>query len=150
MRRVRSVLPIHPHGIPALERRPGVLRHDGDATQRREAGRRGSGGQLDDLDDSRHGANDDTEWNTYVTVRITADPRLSPEQREVVETDYGMREGALDEYAFLRDIYLQRRDYLIRDGVTPPLQKDEAADRPKTLLELEEEEFGDDPILDDF
>ncbi len=66
----------------------------------------------------------------------------------LLQVENFMREGALDEYAFLRDIYLQRRDYLIRDGLTPPLQEDEAADRPKTLLELEEE-FGDDPILDD-
>lgn len=54
-----------------------------------------------------------------------------------------MRQAALDEYVFLRNVYLQRRDYLIRDG-------GESTDRPKTLLELDEEEFGDDPILDDY
>ena len=47
------------------------------------------------MDESEHGVDNDTEWNTAVTVRITADPRLAPEQREVVETDYGMQDGGL-------------------------------------------------------
>ncbi len=47
------------------------------------------------MDESLHGADDDTAWNTRVTLRITADPRLSREQREVVEVDYGMENGAL-------------------------------------------------------
>jgi predicted DNA-binding transcriptional regulator YafY len=47
------------------------------------------------MDESVHGADGDTQWNTRVTLRITADPRLSPEQREVVEVDYGMTDGAL-------------------------------------------------------
>jgi predicted DNA-binding transcriptional regulator YafY len=47
------------------------------------------------MDESEHGAAGDKEWNTPATIRITADPRLSPEQREVVETDYGMENGAL-------------------------------------------------------
>ena len=68
----------------------------------------------------------------------------------LLEAEKFMRQAALDEYAFLRDVYLQRRDYLIRDGVTPALGDRESTDRPKTLLELEEEEFGDDPILDDY
>ena len=61
-----------------------------------------------------------------------------------------LRQAALDEYAFLRNVYLQRRDYLIRDGVAPPAANGESTDRSKTLLELDEEEFGDDPILDDY
>lgn len=48
------------------------------------------------MDDSPHGIDGDSEWNTSATIRITADPRLSPEQREVVETDYGMENHALN------------------------------------------------------
>ncbi len=66
------------------------------------------------------------------------------------EAEKFMRQAALDEYVFLRNVYLQRRDYLIRDGAAPTLGDGESTDRPKTLLELEEEEFGDDPILDDY
>ncbi len=47
------------------------------------------------MDESAHGAEGDTEWNTRVSVRVTADPRLTAEQREVVETDYGMQGGEL-------------------------------------------------------
>ena len=55
VRHVRSVLPIDPQSVPPLEGRPGVLRHDRDAAQRRKAGRSGSRGHLDHLDDSRYG-----------------------------------------------------------------------------------------------
>ncbi len=50
----------------------------------------------DIMDDSEHGVEGDTDWNTQVTVRITPDPRLAIEQREVVEVDYGMENGALE------------------------------------------------------
>lgn len=53
-------------------------------------------GTPDIMDESPHGVGADSEWNTRVLVRITADPRLSREQREVVEVDYGMRDGALE------------------------------------------------------
>jgi len=48
------------------------------------------------LGDSEHGAEDDTQWNEQVLIRIVADPRLSRAQREVVEADYGMDNGALE------------------------------------------------------
>ncbi|MCR9104902.1 MAG: WYL domain-containing protein [Gammaproteobacteria bacterium] len=48
------------------------------------------------MDESEHGVEGDVEWNTQVTVRITPDPRLNPAQREVVEVDYGMINGALE------------------------------------------------------
>jgi predicted DNA-binding transcriptional regulator YafY len=48
------------------------------------------------MDESAHGAEQDTEWNTRVVVRIAPDPRLSREQREVVEMDYGMDKGVLE------------------------------------------------------
>lgn len=48
------------------------------------------------LDDSPHGAADDTDWNTQVVVCIVPDPRLSAPQRDVIEVDYGMQDGRLD------------------------------------------------------
>jgi predicted DNA-binding transcriptional regulator YafY len=48
------------------------------------------------LDDSVHGVDGDSEWNTLVCIRIVPDPRLSPAQREVIEGDYGMQAGALE------------------------------------------------------
>jgi len=47
------------------------------------------------LEESPHGAEGDLEWNTQVTVRIVPDPRLQPEQQQVIEVDYGMSDGAL-------------------------------------------------------
>jgi phospholipid-binding lipoprotein MlaA len=52
----------------------------------------------------------------------------------------------IDPYSFVRDTYLQRREYLVRDG-RPATQTDgSGAPRRKSLLELEEEEFGDEPV----
>ena len=48
------------------------------------------------LDASGHGAEGDTDWQREVVVRITPHPRLRPDQREVVEVDYGMENGALE------------------------------------------------------
>lgn len=48
------------------------------------------------MDESEHGMEADTEWNTRVTIRIVPDPRLLQEQKEVVEVDYGMEDGALE------------------------------------------------------
>ncbi|HUU74361.1 MAG TPA: VacJ family lipoprotein [Burkholderiales bacterium] len=61
-----------------------------------------------------------------------------------------LNEAALDRYNFLRETYLQRREYLVRDGQPEPLQDGETSDRPKSLLELEAEEFGDDPLMDEY
>ncbi|MFV0277881.1 MAG: WYL domain-containing protein, partial [Parahaliea sp.] len=47
------------------------------------------------LEESPHSGGDDSAWNTRVTIRIIADPRLRPEQQEVVRRDYGMCDGAL-------------------------------------------------------
>ena len=58
-----------------------------------------------------------------------------------------LQQAALDQYSFLRDTYLQRREYLVRDGKVAPPRDEETSERPKTLLELEEEEFGDDPLM---
>ena len=51
----------------------------------------------------------------------------------------------VDPYSFLRDTYLQRREYLVRDG-KPRQGQESGTTRRKSLLELEEEEFGDEPV----
>ena len=50
--------------------------------------------------------------------------------------------AAIVRYTFLRDSYLQRREYLIHDGNPPtgPNQKQ------KSLKELEEEDLSDEPV----
>ena len=50
--------------------------------------------------------------------------------------------AAMDRYSFLRDAYLQRREYLIYDG-NPPTG---AGARQKSLKELEEEDLSDEPM----
>jgi predicted DNA-binding transcriptional regulator YafY len=50
----------------------------------------------DIMDESEHGIEGDSDWNTQATLRIVPDPRLSKAQRQVVEVDYGMTEGALE------------------------------------------------------
>lgn len=47
------------------------------------------------LEASSHGRAGDEGWNAGVTLRIEPDPRLSAEQRAIIETDYGMRDGHL-------------------------------------------------------
>jgi phospholipid-binding lipoprotein MlaA len=53
-----------------------------------------------------------------------------------------LEQAAIDKYAFMRDAYLQRREYLIRDGKEVPAA---SGGRQKTLKELEEEDLGDEP-----
>jgi len=48
------------------------------------------------MDESPRGVDGDGEWNTRVTIRITPDPRLTRDQQEVVETDFGMENGVLE------------------------------------------------------
>jgi len=47
------------------------------------------------LEASAHSRAQDEGWNAEVTLRIEPDPRLSAEQRAIIETDYGMRDGHL-------------------------------------------------------
>ncbi len=58
-----------------------------------------------------------------------------------------LEQAALDRYSFIRDTYLQRRDYLIRDGDTEKPSEQPENQRRKSLLEMDEEEFGDEPVL---
>ena len=38
---------------------------------------------------------DDQAWHTHVTLEITPDGRLTPDQQEVIAHDYGMTNGQL-------------------------------------------------------
>jgi phospholipid-binding lipoprotein MlaA len=86
--------------------------------------------------------NQGIRWGLVIVYAINTRANL-------LDVEKFMREAALDEYSFVRDVYLQRREYLIRDGAARPSPENESTDRPKTLLELEQEEFGDEPILED-
>ncbi|MBO3776642.1 helix-turn-helix transcriptional regulator [Pseudomonas aeruginosa] len=46
-------------------------------------------------DQSEHPREDDLGWNTLVPVIIEPDSRLKPEQRSIIEADYGMQDGQL-------------------------------------------------------
>lgn len=45
------------------------------------------------MDTSNHGVKQDEAWNTEVELMIRADQRLSHEQQQVIEHDYGMSNG---------------------------------------------------------
>ncbi|MFK1099038.1 helix-turn-helix transcriptional regulator [Pseudomonas aeruginosa] len=46
-------------------------------------------------DQSEHTRENDLGWNTLVPVIIEPDSRLKPEQRSIIEADYGMQDGQL-------------------------------------------------------
>ena len=46
-------------------------------------------------DASENGRDSDPGWNTQVHVVIEPDSRLKPEQKAIIETDYGMSQGQL-------------------------------------------------------
>lgn len=46
-------------------------------------------------DPSSNGRDQDEGWSTQVAVVIEPDSRLKPEQKLIIETDYGMRKGQL-------------------------------------------------------
>lgn len=47
------------------------------------------------LDATENGRDADEDWATEVEVLIEPDPRLKPDQKAIIETDYGMQEGRL-------------------------------------------------------
>lgn len=81
-------------------------------------------------------------WNPNVLVRWgmfgldVVDTRAN-----LLEAEKILETAAMDRYSFLRDSYLQRREYLINDG-KPPSGR---GTRQKTLKELEEEDMSDEP-----
>ncbi|TBV09512.1 helix-turn-helix transcriptional regulator [Stutzerimonas kirkiae] len=46
-------------------------------------------------DRSEQGREHDDDWETRVSVIITPDSRLEPQQRSIIEADYGMQDGQL-------------------------------------------------------
>lgn len=52
-------------------------------------------GEPELLGKSAHTAEQDTAWNTTVTLIFQPDPRLSPDKQKVVEHDYQMKNGQL-------------------------------------------------------
>lgn len=52
-------------------------------------------GEPDVLDTSAFSREADTSWNTLVDVIIEPDQRLTPEQKNIIEIDYGMQNGQL-------------------------------------------------------
>ncbi|MEM6606790.1 MAG: WYL domain-containing protein [Pseudomonadota bacterium] len=52
-------------------------------------------GEAEILDRSEHEESMDRRWQERVTVRVRPDPRLEPEQRQVIAVDYGMENEEL-------------------------------------------------------
>ena len=52
-------------------------------------------GEPDIMDASPHGVDQDTDWNTKVTIDVRPHPKLTEQQQAVVAADYGMQEGSL-------------------------------------------------------
>ena len=48
------------------------------------------------MDASDHTEADDQAWHTRITLEITPDGRLTPDQQEVIAHDYGMINGQLN------------------------------------------------------
>lgn len=74
-------------------------------------------------------------WGLLAANIVNTRANLLPAERILDET-------GVERYSFLRDVYLKRRETLIHDG-NPPVSK--TGPRPKTLLELEEEDMRDEP-----
>lgn len=52
-------------------------------------------GEPEVLDKSEHAREQDSGWNTDVTILFEPDPRLKPEQKNIIEQDFGMEGGCL-------------------------------------------------------
>lgn len=52
-------------------------------------------GELEVLDESANGRDGDLGWSTEVSVIFEPDPRLKPQQRSIIEQDFGMQDGRL-------------------------------------------------------
>ena len=74
-------------------------------------------------------------WGVFVLDVVDVRANLLGAER-IFET------AAMDRYSFLRDTYLQRREYLINDGKTPTGSQT----NQKSLKELEEEDMSDEPV----
>ena len=75
-------------------------------------------------------------WGLLAVNIVNERANLLPAEKLLDET-------GVERYTFLRDVYLQRREYLIHDG-NPPASN--AGPRPKSLLELEQEDMQEQPV----
>ena len=72
-------------------------------------------------------------WGLFTVNIVNTRANLLPAEKFLDET-------GVERYTFLRDVYLQRREYLIHDG-NPPVST--TGPRPKSLRELEAEDLRD-------
>jgi len=82
-------------------------------------------------------ANSQARWGLFALDLIDTRANLLGAEK-FLET------AAVDRYSFVRDAYLQRREYLIHDGHPPASTKKAPTQQQKTLKELEEEDERDD------
>lgn len=82
-------------------------------------------------------------WDPDVQVRWSLfGLDIVDSRANLLEVEKFLDTAAIDRYSFLRDAYLQRREYLVHDG-NPPTGP---GTRQKTLKELEEEDLMDEPV----
>ena len=74
-------------------------------------------------------------WEVLAVSIVNTRANLLPAERV-------LDESGVERYTFLRDVYLQRREYLINDG-NPPVSN--TGPRAKSLRELEQEDMQDEP-----
>ncbi|MFN0038304.1 MAG: VacJ family lipoprotein [Burkholderiales bacterium] len=91
---------------------------------------------------------------TYPTTLVDDNPQLVyslfallliDSRANLLGADQFFEQAGIDKYAFIRDASLQRREFLVRDGAAPA-NDGPPATRQKSLRELEEEDFGDEPV----
>jgi phospholipid-binding lipoprotein MlaA len=80
-------------------------------------------------------ADPQVRWGTFALDVIDTRSNLLDAEK-ILDT------AAMDRYSFLRDTYLQRREYLINDGKAPS----GSGTRQKSLKELEDEDNADEPV----
>lgn len=86
-----------------------------------------------------------SEWTNDVRTRNQLLAlHIVNDRANLLAAERFLNESGLDRYAFLRDTYLQRREYLVHDGKQP---SGSIGPKQKSLRELEEEDFGDEPVL---
>jgi phospholipid-binding lipoprotein MlaA len=86
-------------------------------------------------------------WNPDATVRwglFALD--IVDTRANLFEAEKFLDTAAIDRYSFLRDSYIQRREYLIHDGNMPTNNDGGSGTKQKTLKELEEEDLSDEPV----
>lgn len=52
-------------------------------------------GQAELMDKATHTAKKDTDWNTFIDIKLVPDSRLSPQQKNVIQQEYMMQNGQL-------------------------------------------------------